>query len=362
MVPARSLLFIALAGLIPARALSQHEFLTAPVPSDPLELATRSIQVVDTQEGRAALLKILAHARDNYRFKDLGLGYMLKVSFTVDSAGQTQYDGAWEMEDAFAPGLGVRWTATAAAGYATTRIDSGRLHYAEGTEGDIPLVLHEARGALEGSMPSPDSVDRQTIRTFSATFNGVQLTCVLFSDSGLASAPEAGRGWEETEECVDSHSGLLRIHSLVPGRYALFDYTDAVDFHTHVLPRKVTITEGGKPTIELRLDSLEDLPTPDAALYVPTEQMRANGPAVVLAGMIKIPRLRRPGAAPPGSMLQPVVVFGLLTPSGQIVDAHSLQPSNIRSDEAVASAAAIKFPDRTPPGKAPQQHEVFVIE
>jgi hypothetical protein len=356
------LLLMALAGLLPAPGLCQHESQTVPVPSDPLELATGPIQLVDTPEGRAAALKLFELARDNYRLQSAGLGYELKVSFLVDSGGHTQHDGAWKMEDTFAPGLGLRWTATSAAGYATTRIDANGLHYADGTSDGIPLALHEARGALLGAMGEPATVDRQLIRTSTATLNGVELTCILRSDLDHVPVAAPGRGWEEIEECIESQSGLLRMRSLVPGRYELFDYTDAEDFHGHILPRKVTIIEAGKQVVKLQVDSLKDLSEPDPTLFVPTEQMRASGPATVMAGAKRFSALHDRGSVTTGSTLQPVAVFGLLTPSGKIVDAHSLQPSDPRSEAAVKSAAALKLPDGTSPGGTPQQREVVVIE
>jgi hypothetical protein len=276
MLSTRFLLLIAFSGLLSTGAFCQNGPETASVPSDPLELVTGPIQEVDTPENRLAVFRLLGHARDNYELQSADRGYKLKVSFTVHSGGQTQYDGAWEIEDTFAPGLGLRWTAKAAAGYATTRLDSNGLHYGEGTESIIPLALHEARGALLGAMETPAALSRQRIRTSAATLNGLQLTCVLLSSSDHV--PASGRGWEETEECIDSQSGLLRVHSLVPGRYAVYEYANELDFHSHILPRTVTITEAGEPVIRLRVDSLEELPAPDPAMFAPTEEMRWQGP------------------------------------------------------------------------------------
>lgn len=90
-------LFLA-ALLLPLASLAQATVETAPVPNDPLELATGEIQVVGTPEGRAPILNLLNHARDNYLLKAAGLGYDIKVSFTAKSGGVTQYDGAWQME------------------------------------------------------------------------------------------------------------------------------------------------------------------------------------------------------------------------------------------------------------------------
>jgi hypothetical protein len=87
-----------------------------PIPADPLELVTGQIQTVDTPVSREALIQLLDRARQNYNLRSAGLSYDLKIRFAVNSGGQTEYDGAWQMEDLSDPVYGVRWTAIAAAG------------------------------------------------------------------------------------------------------------------------------------------------------------------------------------------------------------------------------------------------------
>jgi hypothetical protein len=54
-------------------------------------------------------------------------------------------------------------------------------------------------------------------------------------------------------------------------------------------------------------------------------------------------------------------VFGLVTSSGKLVEAHSLQPSDPNSAVAVEDAKQINF--SSPPfNPHPAQHFVFVIE
>ena len=60
--------------------------------------------------------------------------------------------------------------------------------------------------------------------------------------------------------------------------------------------------------------------------------------------------------------LRPVCVFGLVTPAGHLVEAHSLQPSDPNSEAAVKDAEAIDFSPTMRAGAPPQQHFVFVIE
>ena len=169
MVSKGMLWLIAVAALSLA-AFGQNPPRIAPVPSDPLELVTGQIQVVDTPASREAILQLLARARNSYALRSAGHGYDLKVTFTVNSGGQTEYDGAWEMEDMFDPQQGLRWTAKAAAGYTTTQISSNQTFYGEGTASTIPLRLHEARAALFDPIPSSGNADRALIRTSTASF------------------------------------------------------------------------------------------------------------------------------------------------------------------------------------------------
>jgi hypothetical protein len=68
--------------------------------------------------------------------------------------------------------------------------------------------------------------------------------------------------------------------------------------------------------------------------------------------------LRIQGAGP---FIRPVCVFGLVTASGKLVEAHSLQLSDSNSDAAVKDATAIDFSPSVTPGSAPHQHFAFVI-
>jgi hypothetical protein len=57
-----------------------------------------------------------------------------------------------------------------------------------------------------------------------------------------------------------------------------------------------------------------------------------------------------------------VCVFGVVTPAGQLVEAHSLQPSDPNSQAALDAAKQMSFSQPSVPGDYPQQHFVFVIE
>src|SRR5271169_5996246 len=99
---------------LPLMAYGQGGPRIAPVPSDPLELAAGQVQALGPA-GRKAALELLSRARDGYALRSERQGYDVKISFVTDSHGETDYDGAWELEDVFMPGLGLHWTAKAAA-------------------------------------------------------------------------------------------------------------------------------------------------------------------------------------------------------------------------------------------------------
>jgi hypothetical protein len=235
------------------------------------------------------------------------------------------------------------------------------MFYRAGTSSIVPLRLQEARAALFDAIPSADYVNRDSIRTSATAYHGAQVTCVLLLDPGNTANATPTRRWEETEECIDPQSGLLQVHSQAPGRYFAYDYTDAPRLGDSLLPRRVTVTEAGKIVSEITVDSLVELPSADQSLFVPTEQMLTNGTAVAMLGAQKIWRFSGRGPFRPGATAHPVCVFGLVTSSGQLVEAHSLQPSDPNSRMAVEDAQRINFSNPTP-GPRPQQHFVFVIE
>lgn len=361
MVSGRVLWLVA-AGGISLASFGKNTPKTAPVPADPLELVSSQIQVIDKPASREPVLQLMARARNGFALRSAGHGYDLKVTFTVTSGGQTEYDGAWNMEDVFDPQQGLRWTAETASGYSTSRISSNGMFYAEGTASTIPLRLQEARAALFDAIPSAEYVDHGSIRTSPSAYHGAQVTCVLLMDPGNAPNPKPTRRWEETEECIDPQSGLLQVHSQAPGRYFAYDYSNAPRLGDYVLPRKVTVTEAGKIVSEITVNSLVELPGADPSLFVPTEEMLANGPAIAMRGAQKIWRFSGRGPFRPGATAHPVCVFGLVTSLGQLIEAHSLQPSDPNSQGAVEDAKQMNFSHPIPTGARPEQHFVFIIE
>ena len=148
----------------------------------------------------------------------------------------------------------------------------------------------------------------------------------------------------------------------MPGRYAVYDYSDAPQLGGHILPRSVTITEAGRIVSKISVESLGGLSAPDPGLFVPTDEMKARGPAVAMTSATKVTRVQGQGPFTSAMTLRPVCVFGMVTPTGHLVEAHALQPSDPNSQAAVEDAMKIDFSPLTPAGAPPQQHFVFVIE
>jgi hypothetical protein len=360
MIPSK-LLWLIVGGAMPLLPFGQVTPRTVPVPSDPLELASGPVQVVSTAS-RKPILDLLTRARNSYAIRKPGRGYDLKVSFTVDSQGQTDHDGTWELEDVFVPGQGLRWTAQSTTGYQVTGIASNGEQYTDGISSVIPLRLEEVRGILLHPLPSTDYANRQSIRTTTATFHGAALTCILLSSSKTPESPAIGRGWDESEECIDPQSGLLQTHSEAPGRYIVYDYTNAPQLGDSKLPRTVTITEGGRIVSTISVDTLHEISGVDPSRFAATEAMKARGQSTEMAPMTRVSRVHRRGPVTSAMIVRPVCVFGVVTPSGELVEAHSLQPSDPNSQAAIKDAMQINFSPATPQGAQPRQHFVFIIE
>jgi hypothetical protein len=124
----------------------------------------------------------------------------------------------------------------------------------------------------------------------------------------------------------------------------------------------VTVTEAGRIVSKISVESLQGVTSVDPSQFVPTDAMKAKGPGTTLATTTKISRIHGQGPFTSAMMIRPVCVVGIVTPTGQLVEAHSLQPSDPNSQAAVQDAKLIDFSPTVPAGAPPRQHFVFVIE
>jgi hypothetical protein len=328
------------------------------VPENQLELASRGVRLVDVAEERDALIRLMSKARSYYTLDQARQAYRLKTSFTVTSGGQTQFDGDWQMEQTFAPGQGLRLTART-AGYVFEQLRKSNLTYQDTPSGHFPLRLHEARGHLLSPFESTTRLRRDLIRTVDATLNGTSVTCVLLSNATRTSdAGAPGRLWQEHEECVDPQTGHLLLHSPAPGLYVLYDFSQSLKLQSKELPAKMTVIENNTVVIEERVESLEPLPSVDPSSFIPTEQMRSQAPGTVMASWDKLTI----GPTKSSATIQSVVIFGLLTPDGEVAEVHALQSSDpALIDAALRRVSQLKWPSAVAPGADRKQRELFAV-
>lgn len=350
---ARAVYVAIFAVALSAPGLCQSPRKMAPLPGDPLELATGPTLVVDTPAKRQAIVRLLHQAHQNTALHTPnGAPFTMKVSFT--SSGQTRYLGSGETEETWASVKSWGWTAHL-GDYSQLRIFYNGAAYDQNPS-TIPLRLHMLRNAVFA--PLPMRPPQGLIRVASASWDGRDLMCILTSGAQSDPTPTPGRRWVETEYCVDPKSGLLQIFSEAPGIYVVYDYSDALDFHGHTLARQIVVIEGGSPVLQIHLDSIAD--GADPASLVPTAQMMAQGPAAMITGPMRFPQ---PGGVAPAlsaGTIQPVIVHAIIDENGKVLDAEALQTSNAAlSNAALQLVLRSQYP-RQAPGTLPRQREAFV--
>jgi len=349
----RSLL-VFLLPLVASPVLAQTA--VAPLPADPLELATGATLKVANPENRALVLNLMELARQNTSelYAAGGPPFHLKLSFL--SSGQSGNTAAGVMDEIrYSRSTLWRWTAQF-GDYSQLRVFKNGFPFDEKTPGPIPLRLQMVRGAV--IWPMANVRPGTMIRMVSAQWHGMEVMCALLS-AGEETSAEPGRHWDEREYCIDTKSALLRIYSEAPGIYIVYDYDGVVPFHGRALAPQISIFEGGESVLQIHLQTLEDAGTPDPALFTPTKEMLARGPGIVL-----LPAERFQAVAPPPSghseKLEPVIVHASTDGEGKVVEAEALQ----NSDSSLSGAALFLVKRSTYPPRVratgPPQTEIFV--
>jgi hypothetical protein len=313
----RVLVLIGVSGAtIVVRATSPAE----PVPSDPLELATGPVQVADTPEKRGAALGLLELARENHNLHR-GPAFTLKASF--ESFGTSAYTGPGRLEETWLSGRNWRWM-TKLGDYSQVRIFANGAAY---DQTPTPIVMPLRAQMVRSAVFWPVAANRpqSTIRTAQATWLGRTITCVLIGDGRPGEAAATGRAWEEVEYCIDPQSGLLQTYSVAPGIYSTYDYSNGLPFHGRMLPRDISIVEGGIMVLRIRLESVADPGQVSAASLTPTNEMLANGPRPTVSGPFRFALRAWSAAANRVSATHPVVVNAILGEDGTVLDAEPLQ-------------------------------------
>jgi hypothetical protein len=340
--------------LLGTTELAQTPKQVAPVPGDPLELATGPVRVADTADKRASILALLERARQNTNLHAPGSApYDLKVSFT--SNGQSLYTGIGETEEIWAAPSSWRWTAHL-ADYSQERVYYHGIAYDANAHAYMPLRLQMVRQAI--FLPIAGNFANSMIRVAKAHWNGIPLTCVLVSNAKPLSSDTQGRQWDEEEFCVDPKSGLLQTYSIAPGTYDVYDYTNPLEFHGRTLARQISIVENGTTVVQIQLDSVQDFESMGNELFKPTPGM--HGPGAIITAPLRLRQLMRGGADSASAVVQPVIVRAALDESGKVLEAEVLQVS----DPSLSDAALqlVKNTNYGPArgGPTPLQREIFV--
>ena len=329
--------------------LSTTGFEIAPPPHDPFEPIMSQPQVVGTLDARRA---VEAQLRDAFMKRAVPAGgepYTLKISFDV--SGDTQEIGPGEMEETRNPAGVRRWTGHLGS-YSITRIITAGTHDT-GSPGPIPMRLYMAREYAGGAPLTPMG----SMRTANGTLNGTPLNCVLSSQKQTV---VPGRDWSETEYCIDSQSGLLRVYSTAPGMYVVYEYGGS-SFHGRVVADQVTITVAGKIVLQGSITLKNpDLDSLDPTLFTPTSQMATNG--VQLTGP-PTHHVQSRGTITASGPIQPIVVHAMVSPDGSVVEAEALQTLDPElSQSAVDLVKKTKYNEVTRYSVPPQLEIYDVVQ
>ena len=328
---------------------------TAPLPYDPLELATGPTLVPDTPEKRDLVLNLLEHARQNNALHAPGMApFSIRASF--NSTGNSRNTGYGEIEETWLNGQTWRWSARL-GDYSQLRIFHEGFAYDDKPRGAIPLRVQMARSAI--FWPVVGNFSGALLRMAMAKWQGTDVACLLASRAGNDATPTPGRRWEEIEYCIDPKSGLLRTYSEAPGIYSVYDYAESFPFHGRTLARQISIVEDGATVLQIHLESIADAGNADPGQFVPTHKMLSHGPGAIMTGPFRFPQSV---PAPPGhnGEIQPVIVHVILDRKGHVIDEEALQ----HTDPALSETALAIVARSTYPGAERQveaaQREAFI--
>src|SRR5215467_14345269 len=257
----------------------------APVPGDPLELATGPVSIADTPEKRSAILHLLERARQNNNLHVSGMKpFDLKASF--NSSGPAENSGPGVLEESWLSGATWRWSERLGS-YSQLRIFHKGVAYDSNPGSYQPLRLQMVRQAI--FWPVAGNFANAVIRVAEANWNGKPVTCALIAGPRANASQEMGRQWIEEEFCIDPATGFLQTYSIAPGIYNVYDYSNAFEFHGHSIARRNTIVQNSIPVATVELNEIKDLNSTDESLFTPTADMK--GPGIMLGPPMRFPQV-----------------------------------------------------------------------
>jgi hypothetical protein len=338
-------------------ALAVPDTPVASVPADPHELATGPIETPSNPKQISDAFALIERARASmmiYRSGDLA--FTSKVTFTSSapdgsSAAATANPVPGEIEDTLLPSGKERWLARL-GNYTILRIFDDNVAYDEKSEGPIPLRIQMLNAAI--FWPFTSATAQDLIRTTSATWDGKKVICLLLSHNSEL-PPATGRGWNESEYCIDAKSHLLQTYSEAPGVYVVYDYHDAAQFHDRTLPKHVTIFEAGAQVIDAHLDTIEDAGTVDPRELMPSRT--ATAPGVLLVAPV---HAQAPGILAAVTMVQPMIVHASVGDDGAVLEEEPLEGTDpARTQTALDLVKHTRFMQKIQSGK-PGQRDMYI--
>ncbi len=332
-------------------SLAQKSQTVAPLPSDPLELATGPAQSLNDPARRTLALSLLEGVRQNNGMHTAGgAPFAMKVSF--ESSGASHFVGSGEVDETWMNGRTWHWSAHL-ADYSIHRIFYEGAPYDEKSKGPIPLRIKMVREAVFWPVSGPFAASY--LRVATARWEGADVMCILQS-RGPDAAPndEPGRHWEEREFCIDPKSGFLRTYSEAPGIYTIYNYDETLKFHGRTLARSIYIVQGGETVLQIHLDSIAD-PQPASNEFAPSQEALAHGPGTMMAAPVRM--WVEDDQLPGQNGVQSVMVHALLNDKGRVLDAELLDRNSPLGNDAMAFVKTRDFPSGY---KGDREREAFI--
>ncbi len=284
------------------------------VPPDPHEPVTGAVQVVTSPADHAATLYLLERARQNSLTHNRGMQpYHFTASF--NAVGSAEGSGSGELTEIWMNGQKWRWTANLGGASVVRVSNRGRLlensHVAA-----IPMRAHMLRNEIFWALD--EYAAKAQLRTAQVQWNGKPATCILASGVTGAATQTQGRLWQEEEYCVDNSSGLLVMHSIAPGTFAVFGYTTNQQFHGRTMPDRITLYVGGSMVADSSF-SIVDANSGDQAAIVSGSETMSGERVVGVQMPVRMPITAPAGATSSGTQ-QSVMIHADVDGEGKIVE------------------------------------------
>ncbi len=304
-------------------------------PANSRDPVTGGVQVPATPSARAATLYLLERAKQNSLTHSAGMQpFRFTMSFT--SGGNVTNTGSGELTETWVNGRNWRWTATIGNTSVVRIASNGRLSENAHVEA-IPTRAHMLRNEIFWAVAQYTL--RTQLRTAAVQWNGKPATCILASGIPGAAAQSQTRLWQEEEYCVDNESGLLMVHSIAPGTFAIYSYAANQQFHGRTMPDRITIYVGGLIVADGSF-SIVDLGSGDDSVITQGTSMTSNTSivGVQLPSRLAIHMADPTSGSVPVGTTQSVMVHADVDGEGKVVEEELSETDNPALTQAAMDA------------------------